>query len=81
MGIFDGLVSAVPDFLPLLAALAVTALVLWVANWILQRRRHQRGSDSRIPGQVILLLLTGVCVVLIVLALPVGDTSRGQLLA
>ncbi|MHC4275200.1 MAG: hypothetical protein ACYSUR_16245 [Planctomycetota bacterium] len=56
MGIFDGLVSAVPDFLPLLAALAVTALVLWVANWILQRRRHQRGSDSRIPGQVILLL-------------------------
>jgi small conductance mechanosensitive channel len=81
MGFFDDLVSALPDFLPLLATLAVTALVLWIANWFLLRRRPHLGGEGRIRGQVILLLLTGICVILIVLALPLGDASRGQLLA
>ena len=81
MGFFDDLVSALPDFLPLLATLAVTVGVLWIANWFLLRRRPHPGGEGRIRAQVILLLVTGICVVLIVLALPLGDTSRGQLLA
>jgi small-conductance mechanosensitive channel len=81
MGVFDELISALPDFLPLLAALAFTMVFLWGANWFMLRRRSKLSGEARIPGQVILLLLTGVCIVLIVLALPVSDTSRGQLLA
>jgi small conductance mechanosensitive channel len=81
MGLFDNLLAAVPDFLPLLAMVAFATLVLWTANWFLLRRQPHRGGEGRIPGQVILLALTGVCVVLIVLALPVSEASRGQLLA
>ena len=81
MGIFDDLLAALPDFLPLLAMVAFAALVLWIANWFLLRRRSLPVGEGRIPGQVILLALTGVFVVLIVLALPVNEVSRGQLLA
>ena len=50
MGIFEDPVSALGDFLPLLAALAVTVLVLWIANWFLLRRRPQPGGEGRIRG-------------------------------
>ena len=80
MGIFDELIAALPDFLPLLAMLSLTALVLWVAHWYLLRRR-QLGGEGRIPGQLILLLLTGIFIVLITLTMPVSEASRGQLLA
>jgi small-conductance mechanosensitive channel len=79
MGIFDNLVSALPDLLPLLAAVAATVLVLWAAHWLLLRR-SQPGGDARITGQIILLLLTAIGIILIVLVLPVSDVLRGQLL-
>jgi small-conductance mechanosensitive channel len=81
MGTFDDLISALSDFLPLLATVAATALGLWIANWFLMRRQPQLSGEGRAPGQIILLILTGVGIILIVLALPVGDASRGQLLA
>jgi small-conductance mechanosensitive channel len=81
MGTLETLWSAFQEFLPLLVVVAATMLVLWIANWFLLRRRPHLGGEGRIPGQLILLMLTGIGIVLIVLTLPVGDISRGQLLA
>ncbi|MHC4219009.1 MAG: mechanosensitive ion channel domain-containing protein [Planctomycetota bacterium] len=80
MGIFDNLFSALSEALPLLVTVAATAMALWVAHWFLLRRRGLR-TERRIVGQVTMLVLTGIGMILIVLALPVGDVSRGQLLA
>ena len=65
-------------YLPLLAMLASSAFVLWVTHWLLIRRKD--GAVSSLRRQLILLSLTAVAVILVVLALPVGETTKGDLL-
>jgi len=66
-------------YLPLLAMLAACLVVLSVSHWLLIRR--QGSAVSSIRRQLLLMSLTGVAVILLVLTLPVGEATKGDLLS
>ncbi len=63
-----------------LAVLVAVLLALWAANWLLLRRHRGLGEESRFPRRIAMVLLAGIGLVVIVLDLPVGGETRGQLL-
>lgn len=67
-------------FLPLLLTTAVVVVILFLVNTVLKRRWHD-DPDAQFRFQLIMLGLTLAGVLAIVVALPVGDALRGQLLS
>jgi small-conductance mechanosensitive channel len=78
----QGLIAFFGGHLPLVVVLAVSAGLLAVAQAVfrLRARRSARGDRAPLVEQVVMLGLTGLGIVAVVLALPVGDTLKGQLL-
>lgn len=69
----------VKRFLPLLVVVALAASSLAALN-IFFRKRLQDKPDLQFRFQLVMLCLTLVAVLAVVIALPVSDTLRGQLL-
>ncbi|MFK7830638.1 MAG: mechanosensitive ion channel domain-containing protein [Congregibacter sp.] len=67
-------------YLPLLSTLAVVLFLLIGAN-VLLRRRWQKTPDMQFRFQLIMLTLTLTGLLALILALPIGDSLRGQLLS
>lgn len=74
------LLTAFGDYMPALAAAAVVAAVLALGQWLLLSRKPL-GTEARLPRQLVMLLLTVAGLLLIVLALPMSDSTRGQVLS
>jgi small-conductance mechanosensitive channel len=76
----ESFVALLGRFMPLLVTLTLAAAVLIVLNRAL--RRHWEGNpDAQFRFQLIMLALTLACLVAVVIALPINDTLRGQLLS
>ena len=75
------MMDAMVTLLPLLTILALVVLVLWAAHWWLLGRHRELPSDSRLPRQLTLALLGLVATFVVLLALPISDTLRGQILS
>ncbi len=73
--------GSLPNLLPFLVTAAIVGLVLWLTDWLILRRRTDLGPEGRTPRQVLMLLLTVAGVIVVVIALPVGEATRGQMLA
>ncbi|MEH6490875.1 mechanosensitive ion channel family protein [Halopseudomonas sp.] len=67
--------------LPLLETLVVVALVLWGADYLLIRRHGGLGNEKLFSRQLIMLGLTLAGMVAVILALPVSESSRNQIIA
>lgn len=65
---------------PFLATVALVVVLLAFANWFL-RRRWKDDPNAQFRFQLIMLALTFAGVLAIVVALPVNDALRGQLLS
>jgi hypothetical protein len=75
----EDLSQPLAKFVPMLATIAIVVVILWAANWLLLRRASLT-TESRLPGQVIMLLLSAIALIAVVLALPVSESTRGDLL-
>ena len=64
----------------MLSTLAAVAMILAAMNWLL-RRRWQDNPDAQFRFQLIMLSLTFAGVLAVILALPISDEVRGQLLS
>jgi small conductance mechanosensitive channel len=69
----------IPRWLPFLFALAAAALVLGAARWLLFVRKSGRLGRRTLTRQLAMLALTALALVVLILALPIGDAARGQL--
>ena len=67
-------------FLPSVIVIIVTGFVLWGIHWCLIKRHPGLGSERKFPRQLILLVLTLVGVVGVIIALPIDESVRKQLL-
>jgi len=67
-------------FLPLLVTLAVVIGGLFLVNFILQRRWRDN-ADAQFRFQLIMLSLTFAGALAVIIALPINDGTRGQLLS
>ena len=80
MKIIEDLSQLLVEFIPLLIVIAVAITVLWAASWLLMRRAGLT-TEGRFPRQMIMLVLSAISLVCIILALPVSEATRGDLLS
>jgi len=80
MNTLDGFVTLVTTLAPTLGTAAAVVAVLVTINWFL-KRRWQDNADLQFRFQLIMLALTFAGMLTIILALPVNDATRGQLLS
>ena len=67
--------------LPFVAMLVLATVVLVAARGLLRMRDRHRGAVFPFSSQAIMLAITAVAVLAGVFALPVSETTRGQLLS
>jgi small-conductance mechanosensitive channel len=68
------------NFLPLLTTIAVVSALLLLFNFVLRRRWKGR-ADAQFRFQLIMLALTFAGLLAVLIALPIDDDLRGQLLS
>ena len=76
----NSLTAVILKFLPVLVTLAVVVAGLGLLNWML-KRRWQDNPDAQFRFQLIMLALTFAGLLAVILALPVEEATRGQLLS
>ncbi len=74
------LLESLTIFLPLLGTIAGVVVALISINWFLQRRWRD-DPDAQFRFQLIMLALTFAGLLTIIVALPINDALRGQLLS
>jgi len=65
---------------PSLTGIAIVLAGIYALRWFLVLRTEQASAEERLPRLLWLLAATAVALVLVVLLLPIGETTRGQLL-
>lgn len=80
MDSLTGLYSSLPDLVPVLTVVVGATLLIWGVNRLVFAR-IKRLSDSRFSRQIATLGLGAVAIIAVILALPIGDETRGQLLS
>jgi len=77
----EDFLSKIVALLPAIIVITIVILILWGINWFLLGRKRDLGEGNRVTKRLIMVLLSLVGVIVILLALPVSDATRGQLLS
>lgn len=75
------LLDLAASFIPVLGTAVGVSLFLFVVHWILLGRHPEFGNERRLPRQLTMLGFIVAGTVAIVLALPVGESTRNQMIA
>lgn len=81
MQYFEHFVKLLPQFLSSLLIVAAVFAAIWGANWFLLRRTRDLGEERRFPRRLAIMFITVVGIVIILLALPVAEGTKDQLVA
>ena len=81
MSVFRTISEWFIGFTPLLLAITGVVGMLWIAHWAMLGRHPEFGSERRLFRQVLLLVLTLFGILVVILALPVPDDTRNQIIA
>lgn len=76
----DVIVDLIILFIPLIATALACAALLWVSHRLLIARHPEIGNERMLPRQLVMLGLTIASVVALVLAFPVSESSRNQII-
>jgi small-conductance mechanosensitive channel len=79
MDVFKRFYSVLPSYIPALISAAIVVLGLYVANWLLFRRRRDLTEDNLFHGRIVMLLLVGLGMVLVLIALPLDPETESGL--
>ncbi|MGB5591970.1 MAG: mechanosensitive ion channel domain-containing protein [Gammaproteobacteria bacterium] len=80
MELISKLLDGARLFLPVLVTLAIVIAGLSLVNWFLTRRWRDQ-PDAQFRFQMIMLALTFAGILAVIIAFPISDTLRGQLLS
>lgn len=80
MDLLNTFIGNAKTFLPLLGMVVLVAVGLKIVDWAL-KRRWKDNPDAQFRFQLIMLALTFAGFLSVILALPVNDETRGQLLS
>jgi len=72
--------DSITAFSPLIISIVIWAAILWAAHWLLLKRQPNLGNERKFPRQLIMLALTITALITAILALPINESSRNQLL-
>lgn len=79
MEVLDQLLSKATDLVPTVVALAVIVFIIWGVKFTLNRR-YAGVSGHQFRLQIIILVLSVVGLLVVILTLPVSESTKGQLL-
>jgi len=68
-------------FIPIALTLPTVLIILWFSNRILLGKQVQLGNERRFPRQLLMLGLSIAGIIAIAMALPVGVSTRNQVIA
>jgi small-conductance mechanosensitive channel len=74
------LIEHLTSLLPLLVTATAVVVILGAINWLLRRRWHDN-PDAQFRFQLIMLALSFAGLLAIIVAMPINDALRGQLLS
>ena len=77
----NNLYAELPRFIPIIIISFVVFVTLRLIKWLWLEKKFDTFSDHKIVPQVLMFVFTTIGLVLIVLALPVGDGLKGQILS
>ncbi len=80
MDILNSFVAIATKFVPVLGTVVIVGVALKLVDWVL-KRRWKDNPDAQFRFQLIMLALTFAGILAVILALPVNDQTRGQLLS
>lgn len=79
MSPLNTIMEPISPFFPLLVTISAVGVMLWAAYWIFIGRHHDLGNERLFFRQLILVGVTLAGVVVIVLALPLDEGARAQI--
>ncbi|MEP1740854.1 MAG: mechanosensitive ion channel domain-containing protein [Kangiellaceae bacterium] len=65
----------------LIMTVATCVIVVSFFRWFFLKRESALGAEKKLPRQLWMLLITIVCVLIVILALPIKEATRGQVLS
>ena len=80
MNILKELYEALPSLVITLAVITVVVLALWAANWFLLRRNRNLGEEAGVSRRIVMGVLVLLGCMIILLAVPIDDDTRSQLI-
>jgi len=80
MDLINTVITKAADFAPALGTIVLVLAALALIDWVL-KRRWQDNPDAQFRYQLIMLALTFAGILAVIVALPVNDDTRGQLLS
>jgi small-conductance mechanosensitive channel len=78
---FEKITAAIPEFLPLIIITTLVLVTLRLIQWLWLGKKFGAFAERKIIPQLLLLVLGIVGAILIILALPISDTLRGNILS
>lgn len=69
------------SYLPSIGAATALIPLLWLTSWLLIGRHQSLGAGAKAPRQLMLLILSGAAALIVLLLIPMSDTTRGQVLS
>jgi len=70
----------ITSFIPFITTTTLLVLFLMFMHWVMIARHESLGNERKFPRQLIMLGLTLVSIIIVALVLPVGESSRNQLI-
>lgn len=77
---FNEIYQLISSYIPFMLIAVVLIVMLWIAHWLLIVRRGAIDNERLFPRQLLLLGLTLIVLLIIVLNLPINESSRNQLI-
>lgn len=78
---FETIYTAIPDYLPLIIITTVVLVTLRLIQWLWLDKKFDAFSDRKIIPQLLMLAFSIVGAIFVILALPISDTLRGNILS
>jgi small conductance mechanosensitive channel len=80
MNVIKNLRDALPDLAITLAIITAVIFALWAAHWILLSKNRKLGEEQRSPRRIAMGVIVLLGCMLILLAIPIDDGVRSQLI-
>lgn len=81
MEMLVNILAIIGEYIPLLIAIAIVAVTIGLAHWLLIARHKKIGAEHKLPRQLFMLFLTLLGIVIILMTIPMTETTRGQVMS
>lgn len=80
MEMLVNILAIMGEYIPMLLAISIVVVFVGISHWFLIARHKELGAENKLPRQLVMLGLTVFGVVVVLMTIPMSETTRGQVL-